>query len=321
MGKTSIKKRVRKEQNDCYTVKGKALPKEDWKIDKHRPIPKAEGGIYTDENTSLLDPVEHMKHHGNLRIRTEDLDRLKALVDDREQVMKLRNKIANQLRAYERRTDNLSDFTKKYLGDLLVDVDDKLKICSRSVEKIIKELSTIDGLIASALGVVGIGPMTVAYLTVYVDLEKARHASSLWSYAGLHKASHERYEKGTSGGGNKTLRTVLWNTATSIEKNRKSPYRDVYDRTKARLEISEKMVKSRNTQGKLIECSWKDTKPCHRQGAAKRKVMKHVLADYWLIGRQFNGLSTNPLYAEAILGMDGHRTVDPVTRGWKLPEG
>ena len=78
-------------------------------------------------------------------------------------------------------------------------------------------------------------------------------------------------------------------------------------------------MESRNTQGKLIECMWKDTKACHRQGAAKRKVMKHILADYWMVGRKWMGLPINPLYAEAILGMDGHKTIDPVTRGWVLP--
>jgi len=77
-------------------------------------------------------------------------------------------------------------------------------------------------------------------------------------------------------------------------------------------------VKSRNTQGKLIECAWKDTKACHRQGAALRAIMKHILADYWYVGRTLMGLPTNPTYAEAILGKAGHKTIDPKTRGWKF---
>ncbi len=95
----------------------------------------------------------------------------------------------------------------------------------------------------------------------------------------------------------------------------KGAYREVYDRVKSRLEISEKVTKSRNTQGQLIDCKWKDTKPCHRHGAALRAVMKHFLADYWMVGRTLTGLDTSPLYAEAVLGK-GHRTIMPEERGW-----
>jgi hypothetical protein len=93
------------------------------------------------------------------------------------------------------------------------------------------------------------------------------------------------------------------------------PYREVYDRVKARLEVSEKEVNTRNTQGKMITVAWKDTKPCHRHGAALRAVMKHFLADYWYVGRTLAGLETNPIYAEAILGMS-HKTIKPEERGW-----
>ena len=34
-------------------------------------------------------------------------------------------------------------------------------------------------------------------------------------------------------------------------------------------------------------------------------MMKHFLADYWFVGRTLKGLSTDPLYAEAILGHTG----------------
>jgi len=97
-------------------------------------------------------------------------------------------------------------------------------------------------------------------------------------------------------------------------KDRKSPYRLVYDRTKQRLAVSEKITTSCNTQGKPVECMWKDTKPCHRHGAALRAVMKHFLADYWFVGREILGLPTRPLYVQEQLGHTG--IVQPRERGW-----
>ena len=317
MPKENLKRKARETQGNIDPLTDELLPDENYMVDTHRATPKADGGIYTDDNTIVTNPISHMIEHGNLRVRSEMLEDLKAKVDDREQVMKFRNKVANQLRAYERRTDSISDITRKKLEQWLADVEKTLGERTKMVKKAIIEMGKDDELVASALGVVGIGEITVAYMTTYLNFDKARHASSFWAYAGLDKASHERYTKGETSGGNKSLRTALWNGATSIEKNRKSPYREVYDRVKERLSISEKMTKSRNTQGKLIECMWQDTKPCHRQGAAKRAVMKHILADYWLVGRKMMGLSVTPLYAEAILGKDGHKTIDPESRGWK----
>jgi hypothetical protein len=202
------------------------------------------------------------------------------------------------------------------------------------------EYAKVDGLTASALGVRGVGPVTVAYCLTYIsldgkrplldskglpvldkkgqkiltDVDLARHASCLWAYVGLDKASHERYTKGQTSGGNKALRSILWNMANSQVKSN-GAYREVYDRVKARLEVSNKLVQSRNTQGKLIECAWRDTKPCHRHGAALRAIMKHFLADYWMVGRTLLGLDTSRAYAEEHLG-GGHRTIMPEERGW-----
>jgi len=215
------------------------------------------------------------------------------------------------------------------------------------IVRTVGEYAKVDGFAAAALGVRGVGPMTVAYCLVNIDLagkrveldedgnkkkdkkgefiltdvDKSRHASSLWAYAGLDKPSHDRYTKGKTSGGNKALRAILWNMAESQVKCG-GAYREVYDRVKARLSVSEKVVKSRNTQGKLVECEWRNTKPCHRAGAALRAVMKHFLADYWYVGRTLLGLPTDCPYAEAILG-GNHRMIMPEERGWiyKRPVG
>jgi len=60
-------------------------------------------------------PITHMKRHGNYRQRPEDLEHLKALVDHRTQILRIRLKVENQLRAYKRRTDYLLPHTLEIL--------------------------------------------------------------------------------------------------------------------------------------------------------------------------------------------------------------
>ena len=314
MPKVALKKEISKIQNGSCALTGVELPDETKLFDTDRKTPKASGGIYLVDNTRVVDPVAHQKRHGTFRVLPEHLKVLKEIIDDREQVRKLAMKVGNQILAYKRRVDSLSASTLEFLTEQKAVYDKELGKRDKSLAAEVKKISKTDPLAAAALKVKGIGPVTVAYCLVYIDLEKARHASSLWSYSGLDKPSHERYEKGVAGGGNKSLRTVLYTMADAQMKVR-GAYREVYDRMKSRLEISEKVTKSRNTEGKLIECAWKDTKPCHRHGAALRAVMKHFLADYWMVGRTLAGLPADALYPEAILG-GNHRTIMPEERGW-----
>ena len=284
-------------------------------VDTHRLKPKSEGGEYTQNNFVVLDAVAHMQEHGTYREREGSLEDIKSIVDDRRQVMKLVMKVQNQLLAYERNTDTLHESTRCWLQSQLESLQVELAARDKSLAKAVKDHAKEDRLTAAAIGVKGVGAVTVAHMLTYIDIDKARHPSSLWAYAGLDKASHERYEKGTASGGNKTLRTALYTMADSQVKSR-GAYREVYDRMKDRLSQSEKVTKSRNTQGKLIECAWKDTKPSHRHGAAMRAVMKHFLADWWYVARTLAGLPTEALYPEAILG-GNHRTIMPEERGWE----
>jgi hypothetical protein len=130
---------------------------------------------------------------------------------------------------------------------------------------------------------------------------------------GLHVASRARYTKGEKGGGNKTLRTVLYTMAIS-QMQSGGPYRAVYDRAKMQKEASKAIVPSRNTQGKEVEVAWKDAKPCHRHGHALRMIMKHFLSDWWFAHRSLKGLSTRPLYVEEKLHHTG--IIRAMERGW-----
>jgi len=347
MAKKALKNGIKATQNGVCALTGAPLADETALFDTDRKAPKADGGTYTLENTRVVDPVAHQKRHNTLRTREGVFQELKDMVGAREQTLKLYLKINNQVLAYKRNVDSLAQDELEFLESQLPVFRFRERRHHASIIKLVEEYAKVDALTEAALGVRGVGPMTVGYCLVNIDLagklpeldekgtpkkdkkgnpiltdiDKARHASSLWKYAGLDKPSHERYKKGEKGGGNKALRCILWNMAESQVKCG-GAYREVYDRAKARLSVSEKVVKSRNTEGILIECAWKDTKPCHRAGAGLRLIMKHFLADWWYVGRTLLGLEVGPLYPEAVLG-GNHRTIMPAERGWiyKRPSG
>jgi len=313
MSKIDIKQEIAPKQRNACLLSGVPLTEDPTLVDVDRIVERFQGGTYTDENTRVVTPRAHMERHGNLRERPEWMEKLKSLMDDRRQTMKLHQKMENQLLAYKRQTDEQNPETAEFLEASMEPVSKRLNKIDRDITKHMR--ASDDPLVKAAMGVPSVGSITLAGLIVYVDLEKAQSASSLWKYVGLHTASHERYQKGESGGGNKTLRTMLWNMANAMVKNRNCPYRVVYDRTKERLAASEKITKTRTTQGHLVDCAWKDTKPSHRHGAALRAVMKHFLADFWFVGRELRGLGTRPLYVEEKLGHTG--IVSPEERGWR----
>lgn len=318
--KRALKKTLIKKQENICILSGEKLSEDLSLFDTDRKIPKKDGGIYLVSNTRAVSPVAHMKRHGSFRERQEELSELKIMIDGRNQLQKTLNGINNRILAMKRGTDDLDESTVIMLGEQLDLAKNHKNEVDRRVNKFVRGMD--NPLAQAALQLKGIGEITVAYCLSYIDLTKARHASSLWAYAGLHKSATDRYKKEIDregkekiNPGNKTLRTALYNMAESQKKLR-GPYREVYDRVKERLSVSDKIIRSNNTQGKEIECVWKDVKPCHREGAALRAIMKHFLADYWFVGRTLLGLPTDPLYAEAIL-QGGHKTIAPEERGWK----
>lgn len=302
--------------------------------DLHRFLPRAEGGELTDANYTVSKPEEHMKSIGTWREREPELAFLKAMLDDRGQLVKMTNAANSRLLAAKRRTDEMFDQTREMLLGYLDDFKKDRSARDGNVRKTTKELAKEDPLLAAPLTVDGVGEITSAFMRVYVDLggvfpeknwkgkphkragqEKCPHASSLVAYVGDDKPSHKRYEKNKASGGNKTLRTALYAMANSQVRSR-GAYRETYDRVRERLAKSTQITKTRNTRGDLVECAWKDTKPGHQEGAALRAVRKLFLFDYWYVGRSILGLPNGPCYAETHLG-DGHRTSYPQERGWE----
>jgi hypothetical protein len=313
MSKLQLKNQLLVTQNGIDPLTGTPLAFQQRLNDTHRKIPKAKGGTYKKKNNTILTtPLAHMAKHGTLRERVEALEELKSVFDDRVQTMRLRNKINNQLLAYQRRTDHLNPATVAFLEKQLEPIQERFDAQTRVLAKLVRSMD--DLLVQAALKVTGLGEIGIAALRVYVDLEKASTPSALWKYAGLHTSANDRYNKGEASGGNKTLRTVLYTVAESMMKNKKCAYRLIYDRVKQRLGASKKIIKSRNTQGKQVEVEWNKTMPCHRHGAALRAIMKQLLADYWLVGREIMGLPLTTPYVQGVLG---HTDISPPNeRGW-----
>lgn len=68
-----------------------------------------------------------------------------------------------------------------------------------------------------------------------------------------------------------------------------------------RLDLSENLVEERR-KGKVVQIAWKDTLDGHRDRAAKRKMVKGFLIDFYVAWRRCEGLSVRVPYAEEFLG-------------------
>lgn len=287
---------------------------EPHQVDVHRLTPKRKGGTYTLGNMAVLKHKAHLIEHGSYREREEEIEELKMYVDARKKLQKYYVSTANRITAMERNVDRLHPETHEWLEGQKEVVKKRLDKVKRKINKYVKNMK--DPVAQSALGVDGVGGGTVGSMLIYVDIEKAQYASSLWSYVGLDKSFKDRYTKGESSGGNVNLRTDLYTFAESQIRVR-GAYRDVYDREKEKKKNSKKVCQSgwRNTKGKMITGKrWCDAPDGKVDGHAKRMVMKHFLADWWKVHRTFAGLDTPNPYVKEKLGH--HNWIQPEERGW-----
>ena len=160
-------------------------------------------------------------------------------------------------------------------------------------------------------GVKGCGPLMAACIISELDPHKARSISAFWKYAGLDvvvndsgigdgrtKKSHhltdstyvdkdgkEKTKKGITF--NPFLKTKLVGVLGSSFIKLRSPYRDIYDGYKHRLECD-----PRSELTKL-----------HKHNRAVRYMIKMFLKDLWLVWRELEGLEIKPDYAESKLGL------------------
>jgi hypothetical protein len=314
VAKETLKEAARVRQENHCDLTGRFLPTDNSLTDTHRPHPKRRGGTYTARNTIIVEPVAHMREHGTLRVRSDAMNELKSMVDDRNIWLRAMLAAENRLRAFNRRVDHMNENTHHILLRDVEAYKSRVARFDRSVKNLMKTFLRSDPIARAMASVRGVGDITIAYCLVYLIPEIASHASSYWSYVGYDKPKRERYQKGVKGGGNKSLRTVLYNMAT-VQLKLTGPYEQDYRRVKLRLEHSENEVESKNTAGNWVTLQWRHTKPSHRHGAALRYMQKLFLAHLWLVSRTILGLPISEPYAEAVLG-NGHDSISPEERGW-----
>jgi hypothetical protein len=154
----------------------------------------------------------------------------------------------------------------------------------------------------------GCGPAMSAVIISEINIEKARHPSSIWKYAGLDVAEDGKgrsrlayhlvsktYSKadGTTVDTkgitfNPFLKTKLFVLAGSFLKSQ-SPYKQIYDDYKHRLEHRP---------------DWSERTKLHRHNAAQRYMIKMFLIDLYREWRTLEGLPVSVPYHEAKLGLN-----------------
>lgn len=210
-----------------------------------------------------------------------------------------------RIKAIEQQSGVITDlFEYELTGHYLRLLDDEENM-GKIVKRIVETFPVWHGFLKD---VKGCGPAMAGVILSELDPHKARHISSFWRYAGLDVAEDGRgrsrkkehlidVEYESKDGELKTkkgitfnpfLKTKLVGVLGSSFLRSASPYRQVYDGYKHRLEY---------------HADHKDKSKGHKHNMAIRYMVKMFLKDLWLEWRQIEGLPVTPDYAEAKLGL------------------
>lgn len=154
----------------------------------------------------------------------------------------------------------------------------------------------------------GLGPVLAAGLLYYIDMNKVKHASSLWKYAGLAPVDGhtEKSFHGQKIDYNPKFKVLCWKIADSFIKQRTQPYRELYD-------VEKERELKRHEDPNYLEKVWDPVKKewvlgkcknpkLHSHMRAMRKMIKRFLVDYYEKWREIHGLPPDEPYAVGILG-------------------
>jgi hypothetical protein len=165
----------------------------------------------------------------------------------------------------------------------------------------------------------GIGPVIAAGLSAYIDVNKAKHVSSLWKFAGFAPGA-DRKVKGTKLAYCAPLKTLCWKLGESfvkvsgkpdafygklwaqfkareIERNESGRYKDAAAEVLRSKKMKEPEVIERLKSGKLTDG--------HLHQRSKRLAVKIFLSHYWVKAREARGLPVTDPYAIRILSHEG----------------
>lgn len=204
----------------------------------------------------------------------------------------------------------ISSYTELALISEYMDLEKAETKHFKLLEKVLQEYRIYNEFLEK---VKGVGPAMAGVIVSEIDIHIARHASSIWKYAGLdvapdgrgrsRKAEHlvdvsylnKKGEEATrkSITFNPFLKTKLMGVLASsfLRCGKDNKYAQIYYNTKNRLE-------NHAVYGLETE-----TTKLHRHNMAMRKMIKIFLIDLYVAWRTIEGLPVSLPYAEAKLGL------------------
>lgn len=231
---------------------------------------------------------------------------LAALVKAREDLIEMRKSVENRLELKKdgsrQNKDNmgLASMSIQYY----VDLRDLIKGAIKDHEKEILKIVEADPLWKGFLkDVKGCGPMSAAAIMSQIDIEVSETRTRLYQFCGINPNLIYGKKKDVKGnivttktkvrGDKKTpgflvpyntwLRAKLIGVMAPSMIKSKSPYKDIYDAEKVRLEKSDSLIEGQ-------EKTWAEDSKLHRSNAATRKMIKAFLSDLYEAWRQLEGL-------------------------------
>lgn len=221
-------------------------------------------------------------------------DSLRAMVDLQQRTLQ-KNRIAfgNRLDSVQRGADVVSPETRQ----LLVQWYERFDQLEEQIKKDIAAMVGNEPIVEQLVELKGIGYNLAAQMVCMIDISRADTVSALWRYSGYGVTDGKR-DRPTAGQKlpyNARLKVTLYNVGTSFLKCR-SPYRDIYDRSKSRYE------ETRSIAGDHGE-PW--TK-AHIHAASMRRMIKLFLSHLYVQWRTLEGLEVRPAYVHEQLE---HRTI------------
>lgn len=224
---------------------------------------------------------------------------LRALVDLRDrQIQKARIQFSNRLSAIDRATDDAAGSGQRATVERWLDVFTTLESqLDKDIKTAVKDMPVFQEMNS----VKGIGPLISAKIISMVEIDRADTVSALWRYAGYGVVNGEREKpvKGEKLHYNKRLKTTLYLAGSSFLKCG-SPYRQIYDSSKAQYEATKP-----------------DWTKAHIHSAAMRRMIKMFLSHLWQRWRELEGLPTRAPYVNDHLGHTHIYT--PQEFGWPEP--
>ena len=301
MGKDEHKLFLRTEQGGICPSCEKELPEKPRMFDLARqPDHQYSKNDYRDKSICYVKHAvcHQATDHGNVPW----FNALAGLVQHREEIQRMRIRLANRVLAIEREMDDplLMPGTMKGIGPRLLKME-------KALTKDIKDwMKSSPGIVQQALAVKGVGPTTIARIMAEIDIHRAEYASSLHKFAGF-APGFDKTEKGEKENGRRA-------------RGPKRPYN-------ARLRVAcrvqgDSFLKAVGSEYSLWYYRYRevdetknpDLTKAHYNNRAKRKMMKLFLSHLYERWRMLEGLPVNRHYAAAHLEHNGY--ISPEECGW-----